>query len=611
MGFLNSLSLIAFAAVLIGCSENHYAADISVPACIDSDNDGFGVGCDAGRDCDDTDSAVSVDCSAVALPLALRVVSAQRKIFLNDYGSVAAEITHDGAIIELAREEYESVQLAVFPGQNASGEIEITVTDLRQRGGDVVLNAQRHIEVNPVSYINLPSPRFPDSHSGWYPDPLLPNQAVDLQPGVVQPFLITVFAAIDTPSGEYVGNIIVQGTDGRRSVLPLRVIVWDFILPKISRFKAAALADWDTPREMWPESLGYPVLSNEKLKEQMLKLADLGFRNRLAPTAYLANGFISWNKAGQGDTGYGYPTHDDGVFNAERTGEMIDYMLAKGANHFFIGLTNNIYKIPALVDARETALRNYLQDYRDFLISRNLQHMAYIYGIDEPWDEAVQQAKSTYRFVKANGGDVIKFMQNTNQHNDRIIPELIEAFDVLDINLGWYKKVKAEKYRSRYPEAFAEFWWNINLWPDTRPNFLLENPLTDIRIIGPMSYAYRMQGFEYWQLFHKNSIENYYPLPADALRVDWRINKNSLDGSLVYPGEGYQIYSSLRYESFRDGMEDLEYLYMLEALDPKHRLLQVPIVGAIDRYEDDPDKILLFRRRLAAAILNAKRKAGE
>lgn len=555
----------------------------------------------AGRRCTGSGrDGTTTDCSSLFSDLKVGITHAQNKVFPEKpYGFDGR--FEGGAYIELAGNEYEAVQLVLFPGRSET--VIVKVGDLRPQSGNAVIRASGDIDVKVVGYVNLVDVKVPtESRRGWHPDPLLNNQPVELRAERPQAFLITVHARAVTPPGDYRGGITV--TAGRRQMsIPLQVRVWDFVLPDVSRFKTTVLADWATPDDMWPMAMGYPRLTDEARMRHMLRLADLGFRNRLAPTAYLANGLRSWNWRGQGDTRPAYPTHDNGVFNAGRTAGLIRYMLAKGANHFFVGVTSDIYAIDELTASRESALRRYLEDYRAFLDAHGLLDKAYIYGVDEPWGEAVGHARKTYAFVKANGGRGIRYLQNTNQNNKHIIGDLSGFFDTLDINLGWYGETGLGEYRHSHAEALPEVWWNVNLWPDSHPNLFLEYPLTDARIIGPMSYKFGIQGFEYWDVLAKTGIGNYHPLSADELLVDWRVDKHSLDGTLVYPGEHHEIYSSLRYESLRDGFEDLEYLYLLESLDPGNPLLNVPIVKSLNEYATDPQAILAFRREVARAIL--------
>ncbi len=553
-----------------------------------------------------TDACAGDGCD-VELPVDVGVTTSMNKVFFEDptdfHGVMGGE-----ARVELARNEYEATQIVLFPLADVE-RVEVSVSDLRRVGGGGAIPAD-DVTINVVGYVNLLAAKVEGDRVGWHPDPLLPNQPLDLAAGVLQPYLVTVYARLATPAGDYVGSLLIRapgatGSTGSTATagaslerrVTLRAHVWDFEVPKTGRFRTAALAGWGILRDMWPGVR----FSDDQRMTRMLALADLGFRNRLPPTPYLANGLRSWDWRGDGNTDYGFPTHDGHVFNAERTGRLIDYMLDHGANNFWIALTSNIYALPDRVDVRERRLRDYLEDYAPYLRSRGLADMAYVYGVDEPWGDAVGQARKVYSFVHGIVPDVA-FLQNTNQDNRTIIPDLLGYFDALDVTLGWFDVTRVDGYRRQHPRALDDLWWNVNLWPDGHPNLFLEYPLVDARIIGPMSYAFRVQGFEYWQLFSRGSIGSYHPIASDELRVRWNVDKRSLDGTLVYPGAEGVIYSSLRYESFRDGIEDAEFLYLLEARHPDHPLLRVNTVTSISRYATDPAAILEFRRRVAAAI---------
>lgn len=533
------------------------------------------------------------------LPVELGVTSSLDKVYFTEPREFDG-VLGGSARVELARNEYEATQIVVF----ATGAVEgltLTATDLVREGATQRLPSTA-IDIRTIGYVDQLTPKVAGDRVGWIPDPLLPNQAVDLEAGALQPFLVTVFADPDLAAGDYRGRILVTGSVPGTGMLesralPLEVSVWDFEVPSSGCMKTSALAGWNMVGAMWPGRR----FTNEDRLDRMRVVADLGFRNRLAPTAVLANGLRSWNWKGDGNTTMGFPTHDGTTFNAARTGELVDYMLEKGANHFFIALTSNIYEIPAKARARERALERYLTDYRAYLASRGLLDMAYVYGVDEPWGDVVRQARKVHAFVKGVAPDVA-FLQNTNQNNDRILGELLGSFDAIDINLGWYEAVDLAGYRDRHPSAFTDVWWNVNIWPAVHPNLLLEFPLVDARIIGPMSYKHRVFGFEYWTLFSETGMGNYHPVAADELRVDWHVDQRSLDGTLIYPGADQAIHSSLRYESFRDGVEDAEYLCLLEGRDPTHPLLAVETVSGIDSYATDPDDILDFRRRIAEAL---------
>ena len=464
------------------------------------------------------------------------------------------------------------------------------------------------------------------ANNGWYPDPLLRNQAVVLKPNELQPFLITVNATQRTPAGDYTGNIIIKDRSKRGVSLPIRVRVWDFELPKISRFKTASFLHWGMAKKIWGDAF-VDSLDHSRLKKIMLKMTDLAFKNKLPPSFFFANGLNSRDWGGYNHADVGYPTHDcpyvevNGVltdrssdvskctFNEARTLELIKYFFDKGGNHFFVGLTANVYKFEDTLALRKKTVEDYLEDYLKLIVDHDLKEHAYLYGPDEP--KYLKHATDTYTYVKDILGNNINYLQNTNKNNDHVLKEVRNFSDIIDINLGFYEINEAELFRNQYPDDFQEFWWNINIWPATHPNLFIQYPLADARILGPMSYKYKMHGFEYWQLIGdisnpKSAMANYHPLAPDEFRVDWFVQKKSLDGILMYPGNDFSIYSSMRFESVRDGFEDMEYLFMLEDLNPDHELLSVRTIFGLTEFEYDSEKILQYRREVALAILNEK-----
>ena len=506
--------------------------------------------------------------------------------------------------LALAGNEYESLQVVLLaPRDIQDVSLSTRAFTLSRRAADPV---DLDVKVRVVAHVSQVRPKIKTSRIGWQPDPLLPNQPVDLYKGEPQAFLVTVRSTANTPAGTYAGKIEVRANGELLASLDLAIDLWNFDLPQSSKFKTASFPTYAIADSLWPAALGYAPANDEMKMSRFLRLAELGFTNRLPPLGFIANGLESRDKYGESLTRPGFPLYTGGKgnlsFDRARTDRLVEYLQSRNANHFFIGFTSDIYKHPQLAAQREDSLLRYLREYRDYLKDEGLSDQVYLYNIDEPWGAAVENAKRIYRLVKKEVGDDFRIMQNTNQNNDAIIGELLGYFDVLDINLGFFDINAMDDYRRRHPEDLAEVWWNLNLWPDARPNLFLEYPLIDARILGPMSFRYRIQGFEYWHMASLYGVGNYYPLSASALKIDWRVGEESLDGLLVYPNDKFGFFSSLRLESFRDGMEDQEYLYLLKALDPRNPLLEVPVVSGIHDYENDAQVYLAYRRQLGRSI---------
>jgi len=111
--------------------------------------------------------------------------------------------------------------------------------------------------------------------------------------------------------------------------------------------------------------------------------------------------------------------------------------------------------------------------------------------------------------------------------------------------------------------------------------------------LGPDRYLgtwqFELDAFQHWHVnyFWRNirehdSMENKWPnVPWDSRT--WHDHHG--EGQLLYPGEGGEIYPSIRLVNFRDGMDDFEYLHFLKILLEKNReLLDERIIARAEQY---------------------------
>jgi len=74
------------------------------------------------------------------------------------------------------------------------------------------------------------------------------------------------------------------------------------------------------------------------------------------------------------------------------------------------------------------------------------------------------------------------------------------------------------------------------------------------------------------------------------------------DGSFVMPGPDGPV-SSIRYETIRDGLEDIELLKLAAAVDPSSvAALAAAVVRGPTTYETDPVVIMETRAKVAAIL---------
>ena len=103
---------------------------------------------------------------------------------------------------------------------------------------------------------------------------------------------------------------------------------------------------------------------------------------------------------------------------------------------------------------------------------------------------------------------------------------------------------------------------------------MIDAPATFNRVMSWMSYRYQIQGELYWSV---NAADGHYYPGADpsnpsesSWEKQWLAGGNG-DGSLTYPGRPDHIggnstvpIASLRLKHIRDGLQDLEYMYLLQ-----------------------------------------------
>ncbi|MDA1143032.1 MAG: DUF4091 domain-containing protein [Planctomycetota bacterium] len=160
----------------------------------------------------------------------------------------------------------------------------------------------------------------------------------------------------------------------------------------------------------------------------------------------------------------------------------------------------------------------------------------------------------------------------------------------------------------------------VCIYPSVPPNLFIEYDLLDARIFPWIGYRTGSKGFEYWDLFQwGNNVGNTDWLTrGDGTRTAWKLDNPHGDGLLMYPGPNGVPLSSLRLESFRDGLEDYEYLLKLQArseTDPFAAALLKEatevIVTGVTSYTREPAQLLNLRVRIAKFLSTDVARSGQ
>ena len=135
------------------------------------------------------------------------------------------------AHVRLARNEKESLQVAVIPTRQPLRKVSVQVSDLKSDDGKVF--ATTNIDCDVMGYVETKKrPPYAVSYVGWWPDPILDFLGpIDIAIGDVQTFWIRVRAPRDQAPGVYKGSLRVSAGGIEAVTFPLTVTVHSFTLP--------------------------------------------------------------------------------------------------------------------------------------------------------------------------------------------------------------------------------------------------------------------------------------------------------------------------------------------------------------------------------------------
>ena len=144
----------------------------------------------------------------------------------------------------------------------------------------------------------------------------------------------------------------------------------------------------------------------------------------------------------------------------------------------------------------------------------------------------------------------------------------------------------------------------------TWPSYMIDVPAPFNRVMSWINYKYEIQGELYWGV---NAADGLY---QNSSWEEQLCAGGNGDGSLTYPGRAREIggtefvpIASQRLKLIRDGLEDIEYMYVLEDLQGREAALAVvdTVVRAAYDFEHEAAPMIAAREALADAIESALR----
>ncbi|MBN1421969.1 MAG: DUF4091 domain-containing protein [Planctomycetes bacterium] len=439
-------------------------------------------------------------------------------------------------------------------------------------------------------------------------DPFWEDAERSLDPGRTEGIWIEILIPRGIPAGTWRGSVTLEGGGGRREV-PLSLRVWDFDVPEERHLD---VVQWFTFPGI-PFSKTVETYSGEwwALAERFARIIAEHRQNVFrAPFSYIRMTYTR-------DAGFvgDFSRFDRWVETFLRAGRFDRIELDFAGRLEGRGLGDpkgriRIRRLPVVLEdpaaklSDEEVLRGYLGALCAHLRERGWFERSLIHIQDEPF---IQHEKS-YR-------DVARILAEAAPGLDRI--DAIEGEDFFGALEVWVPKLShlANWYETAYRRAKAggaELWFYTCCHPTGRyPNRFLDYPLLKTRLLHWIAYLYDLDGYLHWGLNHFWGDD---PFCEDGVSRDLPPG----DRAVCYPArDGYA--GSLRWSAMRDGLEDFEYLWVLEdrlralkerygedarRLDPRQRPTELcrRVVQGFREYTRDPEALLAARRSIAEEI---------
>lgn len=494
--------------------------------------------------------------------------------------------------ISAARAEIASSQ-AVFRPHKSVSAASVSITDLRHTKSDAIIPASavtlqwvRYLKIN-RNTAGIPDDEFVVKAPASIPDPFWEASNIPVETHHAQPIWIEIHVPENARPGDYHGELTV--TSYKESFeLPVKLHVWDFEVPSQRHL---SVINW------WR----FPGLGFEHIKPYSEEYWDLLGRfcaflvDHRQTDIQTSIGLIQ--ETGNEQQGYSYDTS-----RLERYAEVAFEAGIRQIHLHSVGRrTASLTDPSSRITPNESSLRR-LAVWEKVVRQRNWRNRFLVSISDEPFIhheesyaamvDRVHEIAPSVRCIEAVEAEYLGKL-------DIYVPKLSH------LNL-WYPRFEQVQREG------AELWFYTCCHPVGRyPNRFLDQSLLKVRVLHWLNYLYDMDGYLHWGLNHFAADD---PYTQEAISKGLPLG----DRAIVYPGTD-GLLGSLRFSAMRDGLQDYEYLWVLENklskikdkvgkeaswLNPRQRPLELcrRVVWSFHEYTRDSDIMLDTRSAIAREI---------
>jgi hypothetical protein len=473
-----------------------------------------------------------------------------------------------------------------------------------------------------------PTYRNDTFREGWYPDALIPlgtpsppgaaagrsstyrGVPFSLPADETHTFWIDVHVPDDAREGEYRGTLrlngVAEGGDAPFGVeVPVEVRVWPFGLPRSMSLRSEF---GDSASRIW----GWLQAENERGR-----MDELPERGALYAACARLTTEHRLNSRAPPDLMPGRPGPEgEFVLTPEQMEGWKAFLETYHVNALPVPAPHRYF--PNLQKDRD-AIGAYLRGWDRMLESVGRPDLVcYTYLIDEPNDpEAYEFTREWGRAIRQAGSRVRVLVTEQTKPQDEAWGDLYGAVDVWVPLFSLFDPESAARRR----ELGEEVWTYTALCQGKpTPWWHTDYPLLHYRVPAWMAWLHHMRGLLYWGgMAHWRDVDDPWTDPATYRGKGARRIVFNGEGTLLYPGWPAGVdgpLPSMRLKALRDGIEDFEYLAMLDSLGRRsvaEAMVRSVITGWYE-WSGDAERYVHTRRKLGCLVrdaLKAQRTSGE
>lgn len=538
--------------------------------------------------------------------------------------------------ISAAGNEAEAAQLVVSPSHGLK---DLSAKPTILRGPDAAIIPASSVDVLRVRYVFVEQPTDKFGAKADWPDPLPPfKEPIDVAAGENQPLWVRVDVPCGAPKGIYEGAVQLRA-DNFSADVPIQVRVYGFELP--DRMTCTTAFGFNPSTVFAYQGVSDP--------EQRRQVIDKYLANYSAhhispydPTIFSSLP-VEWVKIGENDEP-GLDPADRKLLQENALTPKFDWTawdeeMEKAFSHyhfnsFRLGLPGmgggEVAGFAGGTRERALAFERYCKTMQEHLREKGWLDEAYVYWFDEPNQGQYEYVLNGFLELKKAAPDINRML------TEHVREALIGGPNIWCPDSWWYVHEDAEKRR----KEGDIFWWYVCTVPKAPfPGLFTDHPATDLRVWLWQTWKYDIEGVLVWatnlwttSAAYPNSQQNPYEdtmswISGYGVKRGEKKPWGNGDGRFVYPPEDCAVptkghtcldgpVESIRWEMLRDGIEDYEYLAILERLVEERRtqcprkcrkaakLLEVPdeITSSLKAYTKVPEPIEERRDRIARAI---------